>query len=162
MAICISDLKKILLKAPSFFTTWSTILWLISIYFKYTLNINVPNFMMVTAQNLIITCCIVGYYIIYEYGHKLLDKYKSLNLYHIHIMNNISHILPFIIILYFYNFEFIKTYDELMQSGILFILLIKLYLSIYDPTKVYWFTGWKLNKMLIIGSIIYIFLYFIK
>ena len=117
MAICISDLKKMLPKVPSFFTLWCTVLWLISIYFKYTLNIIVPNFIMVTAQNLIITCCIVGYYIIYQYGHKLLDKYKSLNLYHIHIMNNISHILPFLIILYFYNFESIKTYDELIQAS---------------------------------------------
>lgn len=155
-------IKQFLCTSHSFFTSWSWILWLLCIIFKYILNINVPNFLMVSSQNFILACCIVGYYIMYVYGHNLIKKYKMLKQIFIDIGNNITHIIPFIIIIMFNKFETIKSINDLILSIVFSIIFCSSYLLTFKPEDIYSFTNWNKKKIISVGLIVYTSLFFIK
>ena len=156
------EIKKVFCTSNKFFTTWSWILWSICCILKYKFNVNVPNFLMVASQNFILACCIVGYYIMYVYGHNIKKKFKSIKMYLIDIVNILTHVVPFIFLIIFNKFESINNLNQLIYSIIFSILFCTVYLITNNPKQVYWFTKWNLKKILKIGTIVYSSLYFIK
>lgn len=148
-------------KLKQFFTTWCLILWiLITIINKHY---KLPNFLLVFAQNLILTTSYFGYYLLSRYGHNITKKYKHVKNYQIQLVNIITHILPLLYIKYVLKKIYVVNDTKeflliLSISG----LLIKKYLSMYNPKKIYWFTKFS-NKKLISSSVIfYIMLFFVQ
>jgi len=148
-------------KLKQFFTTWCLVLWMtITIINK---NYKLPNFLLVFAQNLILTTSYFGYYILTSYGHNILKKYKDVKNYQIQIVNIITHILPLIYIKYVLKKIYVVNDTKeflliLSISG----LLIKKYLSMYNPEKIYWFTKFSKKKLISSAVIFYIMLFFVQ
>lgn len=159
MNILLSDILLLIKTIPTFFTTWSIIIFILVIIFKNYL----PNFIVLSSKNIILTTSIFGYYLMYTYGHNFLKQYQSFKLIHIKIFNYIIHVLPLFIILIIkeYFFKPIILYD-ILYSILFTFLIILVYLKLYDIENVYSFTGYKKEKLILIATIIYILCFLIK
>ena len=138
---------NILNKLKKFFTTWCLLLWLIITGINK--NYKLPNFVLVLSQNLIITTSYFGFYFLFKYGNNISKKYKQVKNYQIQLINIITHILPLLYIKYILKKIYIvKDTKEFLLILSISGLLIKKYLSMYNPKKIYWFTKYS-NKKLI-------------
>ena len=104
-----------------------------------------------------------GYYILSRYGHNITKKYKHVKNYQIQIVNIITHILPLLYIKYVLKKIYVVNDTKeflliLSISG----LLIKKYLSMYNPEKIYWFTKFSKKKLISSAVIFYIMLFFVQ
>ncbi len=155
----LQDLKLFSTKIPQFFTTWSLFIFILTTLFsKY-----MPYFILLCSQNLIFTTSIFGYYILNKYGHNLLKLFTSLKLIYVDIFNYIFHVLPLLYIFVIKKEILVpRNYNDILYSILFSICIIYLYLKNINPTKIYWFTGYKKKLLISITMTLYILCFFIK
>ena len=155
----LSDIKLFLKKIPKFFTTWIVIIFIITNIFEK----HIPYYILLSSQNFILTTSTFGFYILHKYGHNLLKKFNSIKLFHIEIFNFLFHVFPLLYIFEIKNKILItRNNDDLIRSFIFSCVIIFLYLFLYNPTNVYWFTRYNKKKLITISIVIYISLFFIN
>jgi len=155
----LSDIKLFSTKIPKFFTTWSVFIFILTNIFRK----NLPYFILLCSQNLIFTTSIFGYYLLNKFGHNLIKRFTSLKLIYIDIFNYIFHVFPMIYILLIKKEILIpRDYNDIIYSILFTLCLMYSYLKLYNPNKIYWFTGYKKKRLIPIVLIIYIFCFFIK
>ena len=86
--------------------------------------------------SIVLTSNIIGIYILKRYEEKIPEKYKKI----IYISDIILHYLPLIFILFILKIE-MKNEKEYLNYLVYYLILALIYLSVFSPSKTYWFTG---------------------
>jgi hypothetical protein len=146
---------KLINFALSYLTTWANISFILIIIFKNY----IPVYLEHTITSIMLTASLLGNIFIYKYQKNISDKLIKI----FKIVDLITHVTPLLYIIFFMKRKKLNTnkYDILIS---IFMLIIgKIYISKFDPKKVYYFTKYSNNQLLIISYTTFLlFFYLLK
>jgi hypothetical protein len=138
-----------------FFTNWCLLLYIICVILSNFIKIPLYLFNSVTA--LVVSCSILGSYMILFNLNEFANFFKIANRKIIILFDIITHWIPLFLVLYYYNhlsYNFYGT-NNIFLSILCALLLLSIYIYNFNPEEIYDFSGLSNKVIILIGSLIY-------
>lgn len=132
----------------NYFTVLSLILWIF--YMLLSKYYDIPQHMLVSIENIVLMCSIIGSYVVYSYTDNIVNR-ERIDKKLIYILDFISHVIPFIYIIFKFGYHKNVDLSKQIMHTIIFSMF---YLSVIEEEKAYSFTTWNKSKLFLVSLLV--------